>query len=156
TRQRFQTSDRRGNHMVKARRMLGLGLLLTVGLTGVVWASSQVDDAGNCQREGEWKASDLLRGPKALRMMPAAPLGSFAGGIQMAPETWKSAKVPSGVLTVPAMVATATGVGCLEGLIWGGTGLFDLLTGGVARIAPDRATELSVMPMRPIFMPPTT
>jgi hypothetical protein len=86
-------------------------------------------------------------------MMPAAPLRSLAGGIQLAPEFWKTAKVPSGVITVPAVIGVSTALGCFEGLIWGGTGLLDLLTGGVFQIAPDRATELSVMPMRPIFMP---
>jgi hypothetical protein len=134
---------------------LTIGLLLAVGMTRAVGASSQVDDRGNCEREWEWKASDLLRGPKALLMMPTAPLRSLAGGIQLVPEFWKTAKVPSGVMSVPAAVGAATGLGCLEGVSWGGAGLLDLLTGGVFQIAPDRATELSVMPMRPIFMPPS-
>ena len=139
--------------MVKARAILGLGLLLAVGMTRAVGASSQVDDRGNCQQEWQWKASDLLRGPKALLMAPTAPVRSLAGGIQLAPEFWKSAKVPSGVMSVPAVILATTGLGCLEMVIWGGAGLLDLLTGGVFQVAPDRATELSLMPMRPIFMP---
>ena len=142
--------------MVKARAILGLGLLLAVGMTRAVGASSQVDDRANCEREWEWKASDLLRGPKALLMTPTAPLRSLAGGIQLAPEFWKSAKVPSGVMSVPAVIIVSGGVGCLEAIVWGGTGVLDLLTGGVFQIAPDRATELSLRPIRPVFMPATS
>jgi hypothetical protein len=140
--------------MVKARAILGLGLLLAVGMTRAAGASSQVGDPANCEREWEWKASDLLRGPKALLMATTAPSRSLAGGIQLVPEFWKAAKVPSGVMSVPAVVGAATGLGCLEALIWGGTGLLDLLTGGVFQVAPDRATELSLRPLRPLFMAP--
>ena len=57
--------------MVKARAILGLGLLLAVGMTRTVGASTwQVDDRGNCDRV--WEASDLLRGPRALLMTPPA------------------------------------------------------------------------------------
>jgi hypothetical protein len=46
-------------------------------------------------------------------------------------------------------------MGTIEAPIWAIGGIFDTLTGGYFEIAPDRATDLSVDPIRPLFMPAT-
>jgi hypothetical protein len=140
--------------MHKARAILGLGLLLAVGMTRTVAASTwQVDQYGNCSRV--WEPSDMARGPKAIINTPLEPFRALAGGCQMIPEFWKAAAVPSGVITVPTMILFSTAMGAIEAPIWAIGGIFDTLTGGYFEIAPDRATDLSVMPIVPLFMPVT-
>lgn len=140
--------------MRKARAILGLGLLLAVGTTRTVAASTwQVDQYGNCSRV--WEPSDMARGPKAIINTPLEPIRVLVGALQMWPEFWKVAVVPSGVITVPALTAFALAMGAIETPIWAIGGLFDTLSGGYFEIAPDRAVDLSVQPIRPLFMPVT-
>jgi hypothetical protein len=140
--------------MRKARAILGLGLLLAVGMTRTVAASTwQVDKYDNCSRV--WEPSDMARGPKAIINTPLEPIRTLIGAFQMWPEFWKVAAVPSGIITVPTLTLFATAMGAIEAPIWAIGGVFDLLTGGYFEIAPDRATDLSAMPIRPLFMPVT-
>jgi len=138
--------------MRKARAILGLGLLLAVGMTRTVAAATwQVDQYGNCSRV--WEPSDMARGPKAMINSPMEPFRCLTGALQMWPEFWKAAVVPSGLITVPALTFFSFTMGVVEMPIWMLGGLGDTLTGGYFQLAPDRATELSIDPIRPLFMP---
>ncbi len=138
--------------MRKASAILGLGLLLAVGTTRTVAASTwQVDQYGNCSRV--WEPSDMARGPKAIINSPLEPARTLTGAFTMYPEFWKTAALPSGIITVPALTLFSVAMGTIELPIWAIGGLADTLTGGYFEVAPDRATELSVDPIRPLFLP---
>jgi len=138
--------------MRKARAILGLGLLLAVGTTRTVAASTwQVDSYGNCSRV--WEPGDMARGPKAMINSPMEPFRTLTGALLMWPEFWKTAAFPSGLITVPALTLFSFTMGVVELPIWMLGGLADTLTGGYFEVAPDRATELSIDPIRPLFLP---
>jgi hypothetical protein len=131
--------------------ILGLALLLTAGASRTAGAAWQVNERGECAQV--WTPASLGRGPTAIASAMTLPFRSIAGGVQRAPDLWKSAPVPIGVLTVPGMIGVAFVGGVGETLVWVVSGVADTVTGGFFEIAPDAATELSVSPEPPFFMP---
>jgi hypothetical protein len=128
------------NRFVRRALMLGLWVL----------AAGRALAADDCD-EG-WTAASLLRGPTAIVNAPLVPFRSAAGGFKLAAEGTEHT-VRGNIIMTPVVAVGSLATGFVEMGIWLGTGLLDTVTGGVFRLAPEEATQLSAAPMAPAFTP---
>jgi hypothetical protein len=126
------------------RRAIVLSALLLLAGGGARAATDECDEG--------WTAASLLRGPTAMLNAPLVPFRSAAGGVQAAAQGTEHS-VRGNIILAPVVVFGGAATGLVEMAIWLGTGLADTLTGGVFRIAPEEATQLSAAPMQPAFTP---
>jgi hypothetical protein len=124
-----------------------LAILTVAGAAERVSAEWVVDAKGECVEQ--WSPASMLRGPTAMLMSPTAPFRS-AAGVFAYPEGWTTPGKFEFWGPVLAVLSGAAGV--IDTCVWLGTGLVDTVTGGYFRIAPYRATQLSLDPLIPPFV----
>jgi hypothetical protein len=83
-----------------------------------------------------------------MLMAPTAPFRSGAGVFAYQDATTKGGFDP----WEPAIAVLSGVAGVIDTGVWLGTGLADTVTGGAFRIAPYRATQLSLDPLIPPFI----
>jgi hypothetical protein len=125
-------------------------LLMALAIPGLARAAWVVNERGECVEE--WTSASLARGPAAIVNAPLLPVRSAVGGVVLARDDKSPGKGRS-VLLPPLLAIAGGGMGLVESCIWLGTGLVDTVTGGYFAVAPDDATELSVEPVQPMFVP---
>jgi hypothetical protein len=124
-------------------------LLLALSVPSLARAGWVVNERGECVEE--WTTASLARGPAAIANAPLLPVRSAVGGVALARDDKSPGKGRS-VLLPPLLAIAGGGMGLVESCIWLGTGLVDTVTGGYFSVAPEEATELSVEPVRPLFI----
>src|SRR2546425_337769 len=107
-----------------------------------------VNERGECVRG--WTPASLVRGPAAILNAPPLPPRSGVGG-GLAARDDRSPGVQGKILLPPTLAVVGGAMGLVESVIWFGTGLTDTATGGYFEIAPDKATQLGLEPVRPPF-----
>jgi hypothetical protein len=125
--------------------VVALAILAADGAHERASAEWVVDSRGRCVEQ--WSPASMLRGPTAMLMAPTAPFRSGAG--VFAYETTEGKVGFWG----PPLAVLAGAVGVIDTGVWLGTGLADTVTGGYFAIAPYRATQLSLDPLIPPFVP---
>jgi hypothetical protein len=124
-----------------------LPILTVAGAAERASAEWVVDAKGECVEQ--WSPASMLRGPTAMLMSPTAPFRSGAGVFAYQGSTTQRGFEFWGPVT--AVLSGAVGV--IDTCVWLGAGLADTVTGGYFRIAPYRATQLSLDPLIPPFVP---
>jgi hypothetical protein len=124
-----------------------LAILTVAGAAERASAEWVVDARGKCVEQ--WSPASMLRGPTAMLMSPTAPFRSGAG--VFAYQGWTTQR--GFEFWGPVMAVLSGAVGVIDTCVWLGTGLADTVTGGYFRIAPYRATQLSLDPLIPPFVP---
>ena len=128
-----------------------LVVLASANLSGKARASWVVDESGQCVNR--WAIADLARGPVAIVNAPLLPIRSAVGGVWLVWTESKDGRAWKILLYgVPVGLISGT-LGILEGLVWAVGGVADTATAGYFEIGTDDATQLSLMPVLPLFIP---
>jgi len=138
---------------MRANRPVGLLALLLALPIGPARAAWVVNEHNECV--WTWTPASMARGPAAILNAPLVPLRTAAGGYQVVrddPQPGLQRKI----MLAPLLIFGGAAMGLVEGGIWLGTGLADTATGGYFEVAPEQATELSIAPERPGFVPDNT
>jgi len=135
---------------MRANRALGVLALLLVMPVGGARAAWVVNEQNQCV--WTWTPASMARGPAAMLNAPLVPFRTAAGGFEVArndPQPGLQRKI----MLTPLLIIGGGAMGLVEGGIWLGTGLVDTATGGYFEVAPEQATQLSIAPERPGFVP---
>jgi hypothetical protein len=138
----------RGAMTIRGALLVSALAMLTVACAAERASAEWVVDAkGECVEQ--WSPASMLRGPTAMLMSPTVPFRSGAG--VFAYQGWTTQRGFGFWGPVMAVLSGAAGV--IDTCVWLGTGLADTITGGYFGIAPYRATQLSLDPLIPPFVP---